>query len=165
MLLVQGHPRGVGMRGRETSACMQVKRATIAKLLAVAFVFNLVVMGGGALLAYQSAPPIPDEVAGPDGETIVTGEEIRDGKKTFQQDGLMNHGSILRAFERPAADEIVDAAREQTMAGSLTGLLGDGAVVAVVGFEHLDGLEAQLETSGLSPRGVDEAPLAEYGKK
>ena len=74
---------------------MQVQRATIAKIIAVVFVFNLIVMGGGAWLAYQSAPPIPDEVVGPDGDTIVTGQEIRDGKKAFQRDGLMNHGSIL----------------------------------------------------------------------
>ncbi|MFC7140195.1 nitric-oxide reductase large subunit [Halosimplex aquaticum] len=74
---------------------MKVRRETIAKLLAAAFVFNLVVMAGGAWLAYQEAPPIPEEVVGPDGATIVTGEDVREGKKTFQRDGLMNHGSIL----------------------------------------------------------------------
>lgn len=36
---------------------MQVRRKTIAKLIAVAFVFNLVVMGTGAWLAYEEAPP------------------------------------------------------------------------------------------------------------
>jgi len=74
---------------------MKVRRATIAKLLVVAFVVNLVVMAGGAWLAYQQAPPVPEEVVGPDGETVVTGETIREGKKAFQRDGLMNHGSIL----------------------------------------------------------------------
>jgi nitric oxide reductase subunit B len=74
---------------------MQVKRSTIAKALAVAFIFNLVVMGGGAWLAYQEAPPIPEQIEGPDGETIVTDEQIRDGKREFQKNGLMNHGSIL----------------------------------------------------------------------
>jgi nitric oxide reductase subunit B len=74
---------------------MEVRRATIAKLLVVAFVLNLVVMAGGAWLAYQEAPPIPEEVVGPDGETVVTGEAIREGKIAFQRDGLMNHGSIL----------------------------------------------------------------------
>jgi len=74
---------------------MQLRRATIAKGLAAVFVFNLVVMAGGAWLASQSAPPIPEQVVGPDGGTVVTDDQIRDGKKTFQQDGLMNHGSIL----------------------------------------------------------------------
>jgi len=87
---------------------MQVRRATIAKILAAVFVFNLIVMGGGAWLAYQSAPPIPDEVVGPDGATIVTGEQIRDGKKTFQQDGLMNHGSILGNGAYYGADYTAD---------------------------------------------------------
>ncbi len=88
---------------------MQVKRATIAKIIAVVFIANLVVMGAGAWLAYQEAPPIPDEIQGPDGQTVVTGEEIRDGKRTFQQNGLMNHGSILGNGAYYGADYTADA--------------------------------------------------------
>jgi hypothetical protein len=36
---------------------MELKRKTIAKVIAAAFVFNLVVMGAGAWVAYQEAPP------------------------------------------------------------------------------------------------------------
>jgi len=43
---------------------MKLTRKTIAKVIAVAFVFNLVVMGGGAWFAYQEAPPIPETVVG-----------------------------------------------------------------------------------------------------
>ncbi|SFR30941.1 MULTISPECIES: nitric-oxide reductase large subunit [Halorubrum] len=74
---------------------MRLTRKTIAKVIVAAFLLNLAVMGAGAWLAYQEAPPIPDEVVGPDGETIVTGAEVQDGKEAFQQYGLMNHGSIL----------------------------------------------------------------------
>jgi nitric oxide reductase subunit B len=74
---------------------MQVRRRTLAKLLVVVFVVNLVVMGAGALLAYEHAPPIPKQVEGPDGETVVTKSEVQAGKVAFQRDGLMNHGSIL----------------------------------------------------------------------
>jgi nitric oxide reductase subunit B len=74
---------------------MRVRRSTIAKALVVVFVANLLVMGGGAWLAYEEAPPIPEGVVGPDGETVATGEAIREGKKQFQRNGLMNHGSIL----------------------------------------------------------------------
>ncbi|MFC7098916.1 nitric-oxide reductase large subunit [Halobaculum marinum] len=74
---------------------MRVTRRSLAKALVVAFVVNLVVMGAGAYLAYQEAPPIPDRVVGPDGETIATEAQIQDGKAAFQRDGLMNHGSIL----------------------------------------------------------------------
>ncbi|WP_424015905.1 nitric-oxide reductase large subunit [Halorubrum xinjiangense] len=74
---------------------MELTRKTIAKVIVAAFLLNLVVMGAGAWFAYQEAPPIPDEVVGPDGETVVTGAEVQDGKEAFQQYGLMNHGSIL----------------------------------------------------------------------
>jgi nitric oxide reductase subunit B len=74
---------------------MRVRRKTLAKLLAVVFVFNLVVMGAGALYSYQNAPPIPTEFVGPDGETVVTDDQIQEGKVAFQSNGLMNHGSIL----------------------------------------------------------------------
>jgi nitric oxide reductase subunit B len=74
---------------------MQIKRQTLAKVLVAVFLVNLVVMGAGAYLAYERAPPIPQEIVGPDGETVATGEDVRQGKMAFQRDGLMNHGSIL----------------------------------------------------------------------
>ncbi|WP_121822013.1 nitric-oxide reductase large subunit [Halostella salina] len=74
---------------------MKVQRQTIAKILVVVFVANLVVMGAGAWLSYQAAPPIPDTIESESGETVVTDESVREGKKAFQQYGLMNHGSIL----------------------------------------------------------------------
>ncbi|TKX42681.1 nitric-oxide reductase large subunit [Halorubrum sp. ARQ200] len=74
---------------------MRLTRKTIAKVIVAAFLLNLAVMGAGAWFAYQEAPPIPDEVVGPDGETVVTAAEVQDGKAAFQQYGLMNHGSIL----------------------------------------------------------------------
>jgi len=93
---------------------MRLTRKTIAKVIAVAFVFNLVVMGGGAWFAYQEAPPIPDQIVGPDGETVVTGQEIRDGKKAFQRGGLMNHGSILGNGAYYGEDYTADALELKT---------------------------------------------------
>jgi len=46
--------------------------------------------------------------------------------------------SLLRAIERPHADRLLDAAREDAMARRLARRLEEGTVVAVVGFEHLD---------------------------
>ena len=60
-----------------TSNVMKVRRQTLAKLLLVVFVGNLVVMGAGAWYSYQQAPPIPQEFVGPDGETVVTDGDIR----------------------------------------------------------------------------------------
>ena len=55
--------------------------------------------------------------------------------------------SLLRAIERPHADRLLDAAREDAMVHRIGRLLDDGDVVAVVGFEHLeavaDGLRAE----------------------
>ncbi|MFB6195945.1 MAG: cytochrome B, partial [Haloplanus sp.] len=88
---------------------MKVRRRTLAKLLLVVFVGNLVVMGAGAWYSYQQAPPIPQEFVGPDGETIATGEQIREGKTVFQSDALMNHGSILGNGAYFGSDYTADA--------------------------------------------------------
>ncbi|WP_254272417.1 nitric-oxide reductase large subunit [Haloarcula marina] len=88
---------------------MHVTRQTLARLLVVAFVVNLVVMGAGAALAYEKAPPIPDRIEGPDGATIATSEDIRTGKTTFQKAGLMNHGSILGNGAYYGVDYTADA--------------------------------------------------------
>ena len=88
---------------------MRVRRKTIAKALVVVFVLNLAVMGAGAWLSYQEAPPIPQTVEGTDGETVVTGEQVREGKKAFQQYGLMNHGSILGNGAYYGVDYTADA--------------------------------------------------------
>jgi len=88
---------------------MKVRRQTIAKALVVVFVLNLAVMGAGAWLSYQEAPPIPRTVEGSDGETVVTGERVRDGKKAFQRYGLMNHGSILGNGAYYGVDYTADA--------------------------------------------------------
>lgn len=88
---------------------MQVQRKTIAKAIVVIFVFNLIVMGVGAWVAYQEAPPIPEQVTGPDGDVVVTDEQIREGKRVFQQNGLMNHGSILGSGAYYGEDFTADA--------------------------------------------------------
>ncbi|MFB6184424.1 MAG: nitric-oxide reductase large subunit [Haloarculaceae archaeon] len=88
---------------------MRVTRPTLAKVLAVVFVANLVVMGGGAYLAYQEAPPIPKQVVGPDGETVATAADIQAGKEQFQRNGLMDQGSILGNGAYFGADYTADA--------------------------------------------------------
>ena len=51
--------------------------------------------GPGALYSSQNAPPIPERVVGPDGETVATDAQVQAGKRAFQSNTLMNHGSIL----------------------------------------------------------------------
>ncbi|MBP1475832.1 cbb3-type cytochrome c oxidase subunit I [Frateuria sp. MAH-13] len=59
----------------------------------------VMVVGFGLLLmitalAYKNAPPIPDKVVDPQGNTVFTGQDIRDGQAVFLRYGLMNNGSI-----------------------------------------------------------------------
>lgn len=53
--------------------------------------------------------------------------------------------SLLRAVERPVADQLLDETRERSMAARLSALRATGAVVAVVGLEHVAGIAAALE--------------------
>jgi nitric oxide reductase subunit B len=93
---------------------MKLERRTIAKFIAAAFVLNLVVMGAGAWFAYQEAPPIPERIEGPGGETVATDAQIRDGKRAFQKNGLMNHGSILGNGAYYGEDYTADALELKT---------------------------------------------------
>ena len=62
-----------------------------------------------------------------------------------EQRQLTRSLSVLRAFERPVANDVVDAARERTMVSHLLPLATRGGVVAVVGFDHLSGITELLE--------------------
>ncbi|QCW04811.1 nitric-oxide reductase large subunit [Natrinema pallidum] len=74
---------------------MQISRKQLAMFLATIFVVNLVVMGGGAWLSYENEPEIPNTIVGPDGETVATSDDVQSGKAVFQENGLMNQGSML----------------------------------------------------------------------
>lgn len=45
-------------------------------------------------LAYRNAPPIPDRVIDAQGNTLYTGDDVRDGQAIFLRYGLMDNGSI-----------------------------------------------------------------------
>lgn len=47
-----------------------------------------------AVMTYRDAPPIPDKVIGPTGETVFTGGDILAGQEVFLKYGLMENGSI-----------------------------------------------------------------------
>ncbi|MFC7165602.1 nitric-oxide reductase large subunit [Halospeciosus flavus] len=88
---------------------MRVSRKTLAKILAVVFVFNLVVMGAGAYFAYEQSPERPNEIVGPNGDVLATNEDIVAGKAVFQKNSLMNHGTILGNGAYFGADYTADA--------------------------------------------------------
>jgi len=47
-----------------------------------------------AIRAHQDAPPIPEKVVGPNGETVFTRKEIVTGQEVFLKYGLMENGTI-----------------------------------------------------------------------
>jgi nitric oxide reductase subunit B len=47
-----------------------------------------------AVTAHRDAPPIPERVVGPSGETIFTRDDILDGQEVFLKYGLMENGTI-----------------------------------------------------------------------
>jgi nitric oxide reductase subunit B len=47
-----------------------------------------------AIRAHEDAPPIPEKVVGPSGETIFTREDILAGQEVFLKYGLMENGTI-----------------------------------------------------------------------
>ncbi len=65
------------------------RRAVVFTLLAG---FSVLIMV--AFLAYRDAPPIPEKIIDPSGETILTGEEILSGQQVFLKYALMENGSI-----------------------------------------------------------------------
>lgn len=72
----------------------------------------------------------------------------RDATPTAQADHEATHlrrsTTLLRTFEPPAAVRVVDDVRERHMAEQLSRLRVNGPVVGVVGYGHLDGIEAIL---------------------
>lgn len=52
------------------------------------------VLGFLAIRTYQAQPPIPDRTVSASGETVFTGDDVRDGQKVFLRTGLMQYGSI-----------------------------------------------------------------------
>ncbi|WP_309138870.1 nitric-oxide reductase large subunit [Haloterrigena gelatinilytica] len=83
--------------GAERDLGLDALRSNSAGSLALVglFVANLAAMTLGAYVSRERAPPIPDEIRGPNEETVVTDEQVRTGKKAFQANGLMNQGSVL----------------------------------------------------------------------
>ncbi|MFP4306143.1 MAG: nitric-oxide reductase large subunit [Desulfococcaceae bacterium] len=58
------------------------------------FLIGMAILGFLSADAYRKAPPIPERVVGPDGETVFTGDDIRTGQQVFLRYGLMENGSI-----------------------------------------------------------------------
>jgi nitric oxide reductase subunit B len=63
-----------------------------ASLLAMLFGFAVLLLL--TFKVYHEAPPIPNQVLGPTGAVVYTGDEVRHGQQVFLKYGLMDNGSI-----------------------------------------------------------------------
>ncbi|UGB39445.1 nitric-oxide reductase large subunit [Frateuria soli] len=64
------------------------------RILGIVMVVGFALLLMITALAYRNAPPIPDRVVDPQGNTVFTGQDVRDGQAIFLRYGLMNNGSI-----------------------------------------------------------------------
>ena len=60
----------------------------------IVLVIGFAVLIWMAVRAHQDAPPIPEKVVSPSGETLFTREEILSGQEVFLKYGLMENGTI-----------------------------------------------------------------------
>src|SRR6186997_3383257 len=63
--------------------------------VALVVLFGFFVLGLLAYRTYQAKPPTPERVVAPGGEVLYTGDDIREGQKTFLHNGLMEYGSVF----------------------------------------------------------------------
>jgi nitric oxide reductase subunit B len=57
--------------------------------------FGFLVLGIMGYGTYSGQPPIPEKIVDQAGETVFTGEDIREGQKVFLRNGLMEYGSVF----------------------------------------------------------------------
>jgi nitric oxide reductase subunit B len=60
----------------------------------ISFVFSLVVLVGGGLIAKKDLPPYPGKILGSDGKLLFQKSDILAGQDVYQRYGLMDHGSV-----------------------------------------------------------------------
>jgi nitric oxide reductase subunit B len=66
-----------------------------AQVAVLTFLAGFTVLGLMAYKIHTDHPPIPERVAGQDGQVIFTGQEILAGQNVFRKYGLMQHGTIF----------------------------------------------------------------------
>src|SRR5512139_2678454 len=60
----------------------------------IVLVLGFAVLIWMAIRAHRDAPPIPERVVGPSGETLFTHDQILAGQEVFLKYGLMENGTI-----------------------------------------------------------------------
>jgi len=121
-------------RARETSASFETVRSALGDVRRIAGHALRVRFGDADGRAPGDATPHADlAVASPS-------EQAADERTQVERSR-----SLLGAFERPAADVLLDRTRERQMAANIDASRRDGTVVAVVGMHHLERIARSLD--------------------
>ena len=63
--------------------------------VALVMVFGFLIMGVLAARTYSDSMPLPQQVVGPDGETVYTEQQVTSGQQIFLRRGLQQYGSVM----------------------------------------------------------------------
>ena len=78
--------------------------------------FGFLVLGIMGYGTYSGQPPIPEKIVDPAGETVFTGEDVRDGQRVFLRNGLMEYGSVFGHGGYLGPDYTADYLRRSALA-------------------------------------------------
>jgi len=78
--------------------------------------FGFLVLGIMGYGTYSGQPPIPEKVVDPSGETVFTGDDVREGQKIFLRNGLMEYGSVFGHGGYLGPDYTADYLRRSALA-------------------------------------------------
>jgi nitric oxide reductase subunit B len=78
--------------------------------------FGFLVLGIMGYGTYSGQPPIPERVVDPAGNTVFTGEDVKEGQKIFLRNGLMEYGSVFGHGGYLGPDYTADYLRRSALA-------------------------------------------------
>ena len=114
-------------------------------------VFAIVIAGSFAVLGfygreiYREAPPVPSRVTGPDGATLFTGQDIKDGQNIWQSTGGQQLGTVWGHGAYVAPDWSADwLHREAAHLRDAWSLAEHGVPAAELDVERRAALDARL---------------------
>lgn len=92
---------------------MKTRKLWIGFILVMAVSFS--VLGFFGIEIYRKAPPVPDKVVGPDGTTLFTGQDIKDGQNIWQSTGGQELGTVWGHGAYTAPDWTADWLHREAM--------------------------------------------------
>jgi nitric oxide reductase subunit B len=87
-----------------------------AQAVVLTLLFGFLVLGIMGYGTYSGQPPIPERVVDPAGNTVFTGEDVKEGQKIFLRNGLMEYGSVFGHGGYLGPDYTADYLRRSALA-------------------------------------------------